>query len=74
MFNWDTSFYSVSQFLNNFPDLPLFTSLVFSNNRWNLSALFVDNCQCFWTINYLSSKLEIILLQVTSYKAPFKQF
>ena len=45
MFNWDTSFYSVSQFLNNFPDLPLFTSLVFSTDRWNLPALFVDNCQ-----------------------------
>ena len=30
--------------------------------------------RCFWTINYLSSKLEIILLQETSYKAPFKQF
>ena len=33
IFDWDTSFYSVSQFLNNFPDLPLFTSFVFSNDR-----------------------------------------
>ena len=45
MFSWDTSFYSVSQILNKFPDLSLFTSLVFSNDHWNLPALFVDNCQ-----------------------------
>ena len=32
-------------FLNNFPDLLLFTSLVFPNDRWNLTALFVDNSQ-----------------------------
>ena len=31
--NWDTSFYSVSQFLNNFPDLPRLTSLLFSIGR-----------------------------------------
>ena len=73
MFHWDTSFYSVSQFLNNFPDLHLFTSLVFSNDRWNLPALFVDNCQMLWTINHLSSKREIFLLQVASYKGPFKE-
>ena len=40
MFNWDTSSYSVSQFPNNFPDLTLFTCLVFSNDTWNLTALF----------------------------------
>ena len=45
MFNWDTSFYSVSQFLNNFPDLPLLTCLVFSFDRWNLIARFADNSQ-----------------------------
>ena len=33
MFNCDASFYSVSQFLNNFPDLPRFPSLVFSIDR-----------------------------------------
>ena len=43
MFNWDTSFYSVSQFLNSFQDLPLSASLAFSNDSWNLTALFVDN-------------------------------
>ena len=63
MFNWDTSFYSVSQFLNSFPDLLLSASLVFSNDSWNLTALFVDNSRCFWTINF-SWKLEIILLQI----------
>ena len=73
MFIWDASFYSVFQFLNNFPDLPRFTSLVFSIGRWNLTAPFLDNIQGFWTINH-SWKLEIILLQVTSYNAPFIQF
>ena len=43
--NWDTSFYSVSRLLNNFPDIHLFTSSVFSNDRWNFNALFVDNSQ-----------------------------
>ena len=33
MFNWDASFYSVSEFLKNFPHLPLCTSLVFSVYR-----------------------------------------
>ena len=33
MFNWDTSFYSVSQLLTNLPDLPLFTSSGFSNSQ-----------------------------------------
>ena len=36
-------FYSVSEFLNNFPDLPRFTSLVLSIDRSNLTAFFVDN-------------------------------
>ena len=35
----------MSQFLNNSPALPLFNSLVFSNYRYNLAALFVDNSQ-----------------------------
>ena len=43
MFNWDASFYLVSLFLNNFPDQLLFTSSLFSNDRWNFTALFVDN-------------------------------
>ena len=43
--NWDASFYSASQFLNNFPDLPRFTSWVFSIDHWNMTALFVDNIQ-----------------------------
>ena len=42
---WEISFHSVSQFLNNSPVLPLFNSLVFSNDRWNLTAPFVDNSQ-----------------------------
>ena len=45
LFKWDTSFYSVSQFPNNFPDSPLFTSLVFSHDPWNLTALIVGNSQ-----------------------------
>ena len=45
MFNWDASFYSLSQFLNNFLDLPLFILLVFSIDRWKFTALFVDNNQ-----------------------------
>ena len=45
MFNWDVSFYSVSQFLNNFPDLPSLPSLVFSNDRWNITEPFDDNIQ-----------------------------
>ena len=45
MLNGDASFRSISQFLNNFPDLFLFTSLVFPKDRWNLTALFVDNSQ-----------------------------
>ena len=45
LFNWDASFFSVSQFLNNFPDLFPFNSLVFSNDRWNLTGIFVDNSQ-----------------------------
>ena len=72
MFIWDASFYSVFQFLNNFPDLPRFTSLVFSIGRWNLTALFLDNIQGFWTIIH-SWKLEIFPLKVTSYNAPLIQ-
>ena len=45
MFNSDASFRSISQFLNNFPDLFLLASLVFPNDPWNLTALFVDNSQ-----------------------------
>ena len=45
MLIWGASFYSVFQFLNNFPDLPRFTSLVFSIGRWNLTAPFLDNIQ-----------------------------
>ena len=45
MFNWDASFYLVTQFLNNFPHLPRFPSLVFPTDRWNITALFVDNTQ-----------------------------
>ena len=45
MFNWDALFYSVSEFLKNFPDLPLFTSLVFLIYRWNMTTLFADNIQ-----------------------------
>ena len=47
MFNWDALFYSVSQFLNNFPDLPRFLSLVFSIDRWNMTAFFFDKIQVF---------------------------
>ena len=53
MFNWDTSFYSVSQLLNSFPDLLLFTSLLFPNDGWNLTALFVDNSQVHLNIQLL---------------------
>ena len=70
MFNWDASIYSVSQFLNNFPDLPSFLSVVFSIDRWNMTALFVDNIQLVLN-NNRSGRLEIILLQVTSYRAAF---
>ena len=68
MFTWDASFYSVSQFLNNFPDLPRFTSLVFSIRRWDLTASFPDNFQgCLNNCSLLEDgKLEIIPLQVTS--------
>ena len=45
--NWNSSFYSVSQFLNNSTVLPPFNSLVFSNERCNLTALSVDNSQVF---------------------------
>ena len=72
MFNWDASFYSESQILNNFLELPIFISLVFPKDQWNLTALF-RTLRCFWIIN-LSWKLETFLLQVTSYKASFKQF
>ena len=65
--------YSVSQFLNNFPHLPSFPSLVFSIDRWKMTALFVDNSQWFWTLNR-SGRLEVILWQVTIYRAPFMQF
>ena len=37
--------FTVFQFLNNFPDLPRFTSLVFSIGRWNLTAPFLDIIQ-----------------------------
>ena len=50
MFNWDATFYSVSQFLNNFPDLPRFPSLVFSIDRSNIAALFVDKNQVILNI------------------------
>ena len=73
MFNWDALFYSVSQFLNNFPDLPRFTFLVFSIDRWNLTEPFLDNIQGVPN-NYSLLKLEIIHLQVTGYNAPFMQF
>ena len=43
--NWDTSCFSVSLFLNKFPDLNLFPSLVLSNEHWILNALLVDNSQ-----------------------------
>ena len=46
----DASFYSVSQFLNNFPDLPRFPSLVFSIDRSNITALFVDKIQVILNI------------------------
>ena len=59
------------QFLNNFCDLPLFTSLVLSNNRWNFSANFADNNQVLFN-NEPFLKVEN-LLQITSYKAPVKQ-
>ena len=45
MFIWDFSFQLVSQFLNNFRNLPLFNFLIFSNDGWNLNAFFVDNSQ-----------------------------
>ena len=45
MFKWDVLSCSVSQFLDNFLDLPLFISLVFWNDRWNMTALIVDNIQ-----------------------------
>ena len=73
MFNWEASFYSVSQFLNNLPALPCLTSLVLSIGSWNLTAHFLDNIQEFLTIIH-SWKLEIIPLQVTGYNAPFMQF
>ena len=73
MFNWEASFYSASHFLNNFPDLPPFPSLVFSIDRWNMTAIFIDNFRWFWTINHCG-KLEIIRLQLKSYSAPFMQF
>ena len=73
MFIWGALFYSVFQFLNNFPDLPSITSLVFSIGRWNLTARFPDNIQGFWTIIH-SWVLELDPLQVTSYNAPFIQF
>ena len=57
MFNWVASFYSVSQFLNNYPDLPRFTSLVFSTDGWNLTALFHDNIQVVLN-NYSLLKAE----------------
>ena len=72
-FNWDTSVYSVFQFLSNFPDLPLLTSLFFSNDGWKLTAPLVGNSQVVWTIEP-SWKLEINLLQVTSYKSPSCNF
>ena len=61
------------QYLNKFPDLPHFTSLVFSIDHWNMTALFVDNIQMVLT-NKHSGKLEIILLQLKSYTAPFGNF
>ena len=53
MFNWDALFYSVSQFPNNFSDLPLFTSFVFSNYRSKLTATFLDNTQVDFIKNSL---------------------
>ena len=61
MFIWDASFYSVSHLLNNFPDLPRFASLVFSIDRWNLTASFLDNFQVVLNI-YLLLKAGIYSL------------
>ena len=47
MLNWDNSFHSMSQFLNNLPDSFFFISSFFSSDHWNLTALFVDNEQVF---------------------------
>ena len=43
------------------------------NDRWNVTALFVDNNPAVLNICF-SWKLKIIPLQVTSYRAPFMQF
>ena len=45
MFNWDTLFYSVFQFLKYSTDFPIFISLVFSNDYWNMIVFFVENNQ-----------------------------
>ena len=58
IFNCDTSIYSVSQFLNNFLDSFLFTSLVFSNDRWSMTALFVENSQV------LLKKLPLLIAEI----------
>ena len=69
LFLWDASFYSVSQFLNSFSDLPSFPSSVFQltvktllHFRWQHSGGFEQLIT-----------LEIILLQVTSYRAHLMQ-
>ena len=74
---WGPTFYSVSHFLNSFPDFPLFTSLLISNDRWNLTAPFLDNSHVvlnnwsllkfgkyFLPINKLQSILHAILTRV----------
>ena len=55
------------QFLNNFWDLSLFTSLVFSNDRWNFTSFFADNNLVLFN-NEPFLKVEN-LLQITSYKS-----
>ena len=40
-----TLLFMQKQYLNKFPDLPHFTSLVFSIDHWNMTALFADNIQ-----------------------------
>ena len=73
IFDWDASFHSVPQFLHNFPDLPRFTSLVFSIDRWNLTAPFLENIQVVLN-NYSLLKAGIYSLAINKLQRTFMKF
>ena len=73
VFNWDTHFTQCRKFSTT---SPIYLSLLPGFSRMTVETWLhfsLTTLKCLWTIN-LSWELEIFLLQVTSYKAPFNQF